>query len=93
MICTPSSLARSISSREAVSSFSGLRKMSVTLFAPRRFAVTATSIATLPPPMTMTFSRFFLFIHLLTSTRNSRPNSVNSSPSKPSTGRFHAPVA
>ena len=52
---TPSSSALAISSLVAGISWRFSRQMRVTFFAPRRLAVRATSMATLPPPHTSTF--------------------------------------
>ena len=90
---TPSFNARSISSCVAGRQSSVSRDTIVTLFAPSLFAVTATSTATLPPPTTITSEPGLSFIQLFTSTRNSRPNLVRSSPSIPMIFLFHAPVS
>ena len=73
MITTPSSSARAISSGEAGMMSRLSRQAIVTFFAPRRLAVIATSMATLPPPVTITSEPILPFIQSLTSTRKSRP--------------------
>ena len=93
MILTPSSSALAISSSEAGISCLCSRHTSVTVSAPSLVAVRATSIATLPPPHTITFLPIWRFINPFTSTRKFRPNFAIPSPSIPKIGCFHAPVS
>ena len=90
---TPSSSTRAISSGLAGISSRFSRHTRRTFSTPRRLETSATSMATLPPPQTSTSLPTCPLRYLLTSTRKFRPNCVISSPLRPSTGCFHAPVA
>ena len=92
-ISTPSSWALAISSADAGMSSRCSRQTSFTFWAPRHTAVSATSIATFPPPQTRTSLPICLLINCFTSTRKFSPNCVRFSPSKPRIGCFHAPVS
>ena len=92
-ISTPSSSARAISSVEAGISSRCSRHTRRTFCAPKRAAVSATSIATLPPPQTSTSLPICLVMNFLTSTRKFKPNCVRCSPSMPRMGCFQAPVS